>query len=358
MPHQSRRIAFLMFVVTTPAIAQTRTIDLTGRPLAVISAPMSSVTTGVELANGKFLFVDSRVVVIRLADFSRDDVQGLSRTGSGPNEYKMPSKAIPDGKGGAIVPDQMLARAVLISGSGEVVGTGLDRQEAGIAPIAIRGFDPTGRVYRYGRAGSMGQDSLPIERWDPATKEKTVLAWWPQTPAVLGPLKKGPDGRMGASISSPSLFPLRPEWAMLPDGSVAIAYPVPFRIDIVTPAGVRVKGPVIRFEPIKVTSAYRAWFAKERGPTPEELFPATLPPFEDASDVLASNEGEVWVHRLRNWNDSIPKYEIYSKKGILTGRAILSPHAKVIGFGKGVVYVARQSQEDDFWHLEKYSVKR
>lgn len=102
----------LTLIGATPAAAQVRTIDLTGRPAATISTPISSVSRGAELANGKFVFVDEREVAIQLADFSADALRALSRTGGGPGEYRRPMEALADGKGGAVVPDGALGRAV------------------------------------------------------------------------------------------------------------------------------------------------------------------------------------------------------------------------------------------------------
>ncbi|MBK7594394.1 MAG: hypothetical protein IPJ11_03900 [Gemmatimonadetes bacterium] len=349
----------MTLIGAAPATAQTRTIDLTGRPAATISEPVSGFSEGAELASGKFVFVDGREVAIRLADFSADALRVLSRTGAGPGEYRLPSDAMADGKGGAVVADQMLARAVFISGTGEVTGTGLTREEAGMAPIDIRGFDALGRVYRTGRAGAAGRDSLPIERWDPTTKTVTILAWQQVERAHAAPMRKGPDGRMSADIvGPPAIFPTRSEWMPLSDGSVAIVYQSPYRVEVISPAGKRIRGPAVKYQPIKVTSAYRAWWSTTQFPAQDDMFPAVLPPVDGLmSQVLASTDGELWVPRLRDWNDSLPKYDIFDKTGTLTGRALLKPHSKVIGFGRGAIYVARQSPDDDFWHLEKYQAR-
>lgn len=86
-----------------PVTAQTRTIDLTRRPGATISAPVRSVGRGAELANGKFVFVDEREVAIHLADCSADALRALSRTGSAPGECRRPMEALADGKGGVVL---------------------------------------------------------------------------------------------------------------------------------------------------------------------------------------------------------------------------------------------------------------
>ncbi len=347
----------LTLIVAAPATAtaQTRTIDLTGRPAATISEPVSGVSRGAELANGKFVFVDEREVAIQLADFSADALRVLSRTGSGPGEYRRPMEALADGKGGAVVPDGALGRAVLISGSGEVVGTGFDLQTTRVIPGMIRGFDPQGRAYRRGRVGGANRDSVSIERWDPAARTATTVAWFARQPIKPTPMRKRLDGTQQGEILGGSLFPMDADWMPLSDGSVAIVSQLPYRVDVITPAGTRIRGPSVKYQPIKVTNEYRAWMARDGGPSSKENFPETLPPIDAMREaLLASPSGEVWVPRLRDWNDSLPKYDIFDRTGTLSARAVLKPHSKVIGFGRGVIYVARQSQEDDFWHLEKY----
>ena len=118
-------------------------------------------------------------------------------------------EALADGKGGAVVPDGALGRAVLISGGAEVVGTGFELQTTGVIPGMIRGFDPQGRAYRRGRAAAAGRDSLPIERWDPATKTVAVLAWQQLVRVQPTPMRKLPDGRMGGEIlAAPAVDPI------------------------------------------------------------------------------------------------------------------------------------------------------
>lgn len=354
------RAVALVALCLGPAVglsAQVRTIDLSGRPIAALSESFSSIVGGAELAGGGFVVVDRAERTVLLADFAKGTVTVLSRNGAGPDEYRMPSKVLANASGGAIVPDEALGRALLISSDGAITGTGLDRAEAGMPPIGIRGIDRSGRVYRFGASRTIDPDSLPIERWDPATRRVETVAWWPQSSATVGRARRLPGGGTRAELLAPTLFSSRPEWIALADGTVAIVYPSPYHVEVVTPSGRRVRGPRISYNPVQVTKAYRAWFARERGPTPDEMFPRTLPPFEDAGDLLASPSGEVWVRRLTDWNDSIPAYDIIDATGTLRGRARLNPHSKIVGFGKGVVYVAREVPEDGLWYLEKYALR-
>jgi len=125
-------------------------------------------------------------------------------------------------------------------------------------------------------------------------------------------------------------------------------------VDFVTAEGRNIPGRSTGYVPVEVTASMRKLVREQRGPIPDEQFPKTLPPFEGLDDVIASGDDEVWVGRMRDAADSFPVYDIFDRTGTVVAHARLRPHTKVVGFGEGVVYVARQSPEDDLWHLERY----
>jgi hypothetical protein len=335
--------------------AQLRTIDLTGRPSAALTSPANTVSHGVELAGGGFLFVDGLEKALLLADLGRDDLRTLGRIGAGPGEYRSPSRAIADGKGGALVPDLSLDRVLMITPDGRIGGTGFSRLEnGGMAPSRIRGVDPDGRLIGFTSAPGGGRDSLPIQRWDPTTKRATRLTWWPIVRVGVGPEVKASDGRAGRELRTPGLWSLRTAWVALADGSVAIVRPEPYRVDVVRPDGTTVRGPEVEYEPVRITAAFREEFRRTEAPMPDDQFPDALPPFEGFDDVIAAPNGEVWVGRMQDWSGSYAVYDVFNARGVRVAQARLRPHSKVVGFGRGSVYVARQTQDDDLWYLERY----
>lgn len=66
-----------------------------------------------------------------------------------------------------------------------------------------------------------------------------------------------------------------------------------------------------------------------------------------------SPDGEVWVLRTRPAGDKIPTYDIFSRTGALVKSVALNPRSRVVGFGKGAVYVVRTDQ-DDLQYLQRY----
>lgn len=342
--------------------AQLRMLDFTGRPQRALNAELSSTSEGVEIANGGFVFVDPIDKVIRIAYLAGDSMQVLGRQGAGPGEYRKPEVARSDGKGGAFVPDLALGRAALISPRGIISGTAWTREATGgTNPYAVRGVDRRGRFVSYGRgtrSDGRPSDSLPINRWDPTTRQTEVLAWWPQVTVIVGPPTKLADGTTSQTLETPELAPRRTAWAALPDGSVAIIRPEPYRVDIVSAAGQVRRGPVVKYTPIQTTPAERDAMRRERGPIPDKFFPATFPPFDGVNGVFVSPGGEIWVNITRAWNDSIPKYDVFDAKGVRIARAHLAPRSAVLGLGLEGAYVAQLSPEDGISHLGWYRYPR
>jgi hypothetical protein len=87
---------------------------------------------------------------------------------------------------------------------------------------------------------------------------------------------------------------------------------------------------------------------------PEPEWPATIPAFTGGDAVQITPEGEVWVERTRKASDRTPRYDVFDRTGRLTGQVRLRPRSRVVGFGKGTVYVVR-SDEDDLQYLERFA---
>jgi hypothetical protein len=151
-----------------------------------------------------------------------------------------------------------------------------------------------------------------------------------------------------------TLWPLRTAWVALGDGTVAIVHPDPYRVEIIRPDGRRQIGPVVDHIPVRVTAALRAAVRAERGPMPDNLFLEELPPFEGLEDVIASPRGEIWVGRMQDVADTVVRYDVFNAQGARVAEARLRKHSRVVGFGAGTVYVAREDADEGLWYLERY----
>jgi hypothetical protein len=85
---------------------------------------------------------------------------------------------------------------------------------------------------------------------------------------------------------------------------------------------------------------------------PAMTWPAVKPPFPNSGAMVAS-DGRLWVPRTRAHNDSIPTYDVFDATGRVVERVVLPKGARLLGFGKGVVYLSR-SDEDELLYLQKY----
>ena len=253
--------------------------------------------------------------------------------------------------------------------------------------LVPRAVDATGRLYyqafpRAEPGKTPNPDSMAIVRWDRAAKRIDTLG---KVPSGMSVNTSGSSGNnMRVMISSKPLAAV-PVWTALPDGRVVIVQPSPYRVDVLGLNKSVTHGPTQAYTPIKMTAternAYRAALKSSspigitrtsgsgtagtnvsttsQGPPqreiPDEEFPAVMPPFSGQGAVLISPDGEIWVLRTRPASDKVPTYDIFNSAGQLTGKATLKPNSAVVGFGAGVVYVARQDPEDDLRYLEKYA---
>jgi hypothetical protein len=181
---------------------------------------------------------------------------------------------------------------------------------------------------------------------------------------------------MTVRIGGGSAWARQTQWVAAADGRIAMITPEPYQVTWLK-GSTRSAGPAIPFTPVKVTEAekkeYVARMARARPtvmtfgggarggaapridpPKMEDIdFPETMPAFSGRDAVLITPEGELWVSRLRAASDKTPRYDVFDQRGQRIGEVALRPESRVVGFGRGSVYVAR-SDEDDLQYLERY----
>lgn len=336
--------------------AQMPLIDLRGKPDATPAEPLTDATNLVVLRNGLALFVDRSEERLVLADFTRDTAWRIGRTGSGPGEYRSPDNVLLTRDGGALVSDLAQARAVVVSPTGAITGTTPSTVDVNGTRISLaEGIDPSGRALTAVKSPVGGSDSLEIIRYDARTSTRTHMAWWPMVRTTLGPVVQTPRG--SAQVMHQSMWPMRPAWAVLPDGSVVVVRPEPYHLEITTPDGIIHRGPITPYRHIKVDETEKSAVRSDRGPVPDSDFPSEKPPFLGIEDVFVSPQSEIWVEHLRAANDSMPVYDVFDHTGHRVALARIEPNSRALGFGPSSIYVARQTPDDGFWHLERYDRK-
>lgn len=368
--------------LSLPLAAQTKTIALTGRPLATLDEPFTAISGFVEMPGNKAVVLDVQESRLLMVNFASGDVSPIGRRGGGPGEWQQPLSLLRGSGNQAILGDPGLSKLHLVGQDGKISGAILpptDDPREMIGMTMSRGSDARGRVYYQAMPGFEGggiPDSANILRYDPATKTSQLIG---TIPTGLTGSASGSSGEMRVMMRTLPLA-ATDTWAALPDGRVAIVRANPYRVDIVSGPGQVQRGAPVNYAPIKVGTAerdlYRAQRASQRPvmvsigggggarPTPptqgasaipDEEFPAVMPPFTGRDAVQVTPEGEIWVLRTRAAADRTPTYDIFSNTGQLMGKATLKPNSMVVGFGAGVVYVARQDPEDDLRYLEKYA---
>jgi len=146
--------------------------------------------------------------------------------------------------------------------------------------------------------------------------------------------------------------------------------------------GAVVQGPAVSYEPVEITQADKdAWMEARANPQGGAVFvavdagggaraaapaggarfegpqfddddwPDVKPPFP-AGAVAVTPEGNVWVRRHVKAG-SLLEYDVFDGKGRPVQTVVLPEQGRVVGFGKGVVFVARSDEYDLQW-LERY----
>lgn len=299
-------------------------------------------------------------------------------------------------------------------------------------PFGNPGFDAQGRlVYRAPPrlvftgpppgAGQLPQfptppDSAALVRFDLATRKLDTVTWF-KTPKVNLTITRSPGGEVRvSSVVNP--LPQGDDWAILPDGSIAIVRGRDYHVDFVGPQGVT-SAPKIPFEWERLSDSGKVAFidsakvalekmrasgqlnfgfgtvqtrtvengaggagdrrpgagrdssvrsaesrdsgavrADPRFPTLTLVQPSDLPDYKPAftpGSTRADPDGNLWIRTSQNV-DGRPVYNVINSKGQLIDRVQLPQNRTLIGFGSGgVVYLG--VRDGTTAHLERARVK-
>lgn len=390
-----RFLAALGALVALPSLLAAQTRTALTKPDAEYAEPFTEIRGLRELPDGRVLVSDWRDKVVMLVDLRSGAATKIGREGQGPEEYAMPMWLWAQPDGGALLQDMGNRRFLPIGPDGRIgkaisppqpaAPSGGSRPGGGMmmigALIDARGADAQGRLYFQGlpmpTSEGEGADSVPLMRWDRASRVDTV-GWLPISPDMRPQIARGNNSStMSIRIGGGFAWPKQVGWAVAPDGRIALVEPEPYRVTWFG-NGTRRPGPVVAYTPIKVTDADKQEYQEQQSrvrpmvmafgpggrsaaPPPgavaaaqeEPKWPEAKPPFTGRDAVQVTPEGQVWVARTRKAGDPTPVYDVFDASGSLAGQVTLRPRSRVVGFGKGTVYVAR-SDEDDLQYLERY----
>jgi hypothetical protein len=374
------------------------------RPEAEFADPFTQIAAVRELKSGRVLVVDPRDKIVQLLDFKAGSAVKVGREGQGPGEYSLPMALVALPGDSSAIFDPLNQRYLVVDPNGKpagflstrAAGDDDERRDAGanrggpmmrmgrVSMTPPRGTDRSGNIYvagapfRIGPDGPVSMDSAPVQRFNRAKKSYETVAHLklPKNNAQVS----GGGGRVEVRIGGANPFAPRDEWAVAPDGRIAIVHAADYRVEWIAPNGQRTLGPVTSYAKTKVTEKHKTWWQENQrrrgtalmitnnngrtsataGPPPSAPqerndWPEYLPPFLVNAAQVAPN-GELWVLQASASDDAAPTYDVFDGAGKLTARVQLAKRSRVVGFGSGSVYVAR-FDEDDLQYLQRYRLQ-
>ena len=354
-----------------------------------------------ELADGRVMVADPTEKRLEIIDFRTGTARTLGRQGAGPGEWGLPLSLTALGPDTTLLYDPQHNRLLRIAANGSIADATipLPAGRGGFSIGGSRGHDAQGRLYYQGSSVTaipgqplVAADSAPIIRFDPRNQALDTIAWLRVPKPDVQQRSGGAGQRISISLA-PNPFTPGETWTVAPDGRIAIITPEPYRIQWVGANGARTAGPAIPHQRIRVTSADRnatgdggpaCSFSITRNsgagsgtsfsatvrtggggggggdgrPPARDDWPEFKPPFlaGQSTPAVAAPTGEVWVPRAREANDEVPSYDVFDAQGRLIARATLPKGSRLLGFGRGVIYLSRMD-EDDLVYIQRWKLE-
>jgi hypothetical protein len=342
-----------------------------------------------EMPDGRVLAADPLSQVLLRIDLETGTADTLGGVGPGPQEYKQPDQVFPLPGDSTLLVDLEKMQLTVIDPDGFFVdGIAMTLPGGEGFPFILhpRFVDANGSLYDQApRSRDEGpQDSVAVIRYDrgTATMDTVGMAWFPRPEQIRS---------RGGGFRQRLLIPMD-EWAVGPDGRVAIIRSQDFSVEWRFPDGRTVVGPPNPFPTYPIegpdkeahvaeirTSGISSTAVASRDGSVRQMTMSRgifrggdLPQVEDfewgdhlprfrPNRTLVSPRGEVWVEPFLPV-DSLPRVEVFDEAGVRRGAIMLPPGRRVIGFGEDqagreLVYLARTDEFDLRW-LERYRVVR
>lgn len=379
----------LTLLAIAPLALRAQTTRQLTKPDAEFPEPFTQVSGLRELADGRLVVIDSRDKIVEVVDLKSGSATKVGREGSGPGEYAFPMRLVALGGDSSGVYDMLNSRLMVVLPNGkpgDFITTETSSGNGGgtvrIGGAVPRYTDAKGRLYWAGQpfaAPTLGggppktADSIPLVRYDRTTKKTDTVAY--MRVAKNNVQTSGSAGNMSVRVGVSNPFQPRDEWAVTPDGRVAVLRAPEYRVDWFGSNG-KSSAPAIPYEKIKVTEKHKQQWRDSRkqqtslmvtmnngqrsvrtGPPPADMpdpgdWPEIMPPFLDNSVFVAPN-GMIWVNRTREAGDDTPNFDVLDASGKVAMRVELPRNTRLVGIGKGTVYATR-SDDDDLQYLQRY----
>ncbi len=346
-------------------------------PDASLAEPFSSVAGLRELSDGRVLVSDRLEQALRLVDFASGGLEEIGHTGQGPGEYRMPGELLALPGDSTLLVDLGNMRISMVTPDGRLEGSESLVRSDGIFMFP-RGVDAKGRIY-FDVTGTLSMtpgslpDSFAIVALDRAAQTIDTIGL-----LAREQIRQVRSGGQGFAFSGPGMAPFQPAdaWAVGPDGRVAVALGVDYRVEWLMRGGERVAGPVVEYEPVRLTDEDKeAWADRmsqgaavmvmggsggsgsgrtmniPRPDVDEMEWPDVKPAFPRGA-VNVTPEGEAWVERYVVFGEP-ETFDVFDASGRRVRQVVLPEGRRFIGFGDGTLYAVRVDEDDLQW-LERY----
>jgi hypothetical protein len=355
-------------------------------PDAAFPEAFSSVSGFRELPDGRVMIADGLGQALVVADMAAGRADTLGRVGQGPAEYRQPDGLFALPGDSTLLVDLGNGRLTVIGPDGSFgetapIAQGEPGPRGGMVFVLPRGVDSQGRVYFQSGFGGMGRgeqppDSTPIMRWDRATGAIDTLA---QVKLPGRNVTRGGRGNERMVRMLPIPMSPQDDWAVGRDGRVALVRSADYHVEWIQSEGRSVRGSVNRYRPVTIGQAEKeVWmeqlaasglsisvsiengrrsmtFGRCRGgrqtPVDEYQWPDAMPAFR-AGGTWVTPDGHVWVERYTEAGAD-PVFDVFDADAEFVEQVIFPTGARVVGFGRGAVYVVRSDEFDLQW-LERY----
>ena len=358
------------------------------QPTARLSEDFGAIQTVRELSDGRVLVADPLGKALYLVDLAASRRTVVGREGQGPEEYRQPDAVWPLPGDSTLLVDL---------GNGRLVALGPDLSFGPTSPISVgepqlggpmvfaipQGIDGEGRIYARAMGGGLGggafPDSADILRIDRGTGTTEPAAKF-KIQSVTQQTSGGANNR-AVSISP---IPLSPEdaWGIAPDGSVILARSSDYHVERVSPDGTVTRGPAIPIETVRIGTAEKEEYLAEQGRSgggvqvgvevvngqmsmsfaragggareiDQYTWPEIKPPFYGGR-IPVDPANRAWVRRHVEAGEP-STYDVFDQAGQRVGTVLLDGGKRVVGFGRGTVYVVA-FDEFDLNYLERYAM--
>jgi sugar lactone lactonase YvrE len=327
-------------------------------PTAIpLSRTLATISGVHELRDGRLVISDGKGAGLYLLDPAARSMTPLGAVGGDSLQYAQPGGLYASAGDSAWLLDRGLAKVLLVSPTGAILRS-RSIKENGItyssdADVDRQRIDGRGLAYftthgrmTMARRGSAVVDSVLLVRFDAARQHYDTVARLREPEARVVQATENMQMTQ-AVIGSPA-----DGWGVAPSGRVAVVRADPYHVEWIDATGHVARGPVYGVPAIAFTQAEKDSIAKSSGrggvavgmggasststSTPMNFADAKAP--FSPPNIVVSPDGHVWVGRSGPADAAAATYDVFDEKGERVDRVAIPDNARIIGFGRGVVY--------------------